>query len=94
MQDINKNKVYLYRSRIHYCTVFILEIGDNPYILIYGEKFSSNFFVNIWYLFKRGTCREVKCEPCTLTLILDEDTRFVENGVVAIKWFLPHFMKR
>ena len=43
--------------------VRVIVSGGRKYVLIYGEKISNNFFVNVYYILTRGACREIKLIP-------------------------------
>ena len=54
-------RVYIRNPRSFFkIPVWTIFIGDRTYILIYGEKFSSNFFVNVWNLLTIGTYKEIE----------------------------------
>ena len=89
--DINKKEVCIYKIKSLFNSRYVIEIGDEKYILIYGEKISNNFFVNIYYIFTRGSCREVKSEINKYGVLLDKDARYVQSKRVAINYFLSHF---
>ena len=74
-------------------TMYILSIVDpeeNEYLIYHGKKISNNFFVNIWYLFKRGTCREFKAVLFRSYMIEEGYTRYLFKKRVA-KNFLLQF---
>ena len=68
MQPIIEDDIHLFRCAIEivdYKTinnVYIIKVGHMDFIMTYGKKFSSNFFVNVWYLLTIGTCREIQCK--------------------------------
>ena len=88
---INENGLWIYEFKSPIQTVYVIETEDKKYILIYGEKISNNFFVNIYYVFTRGSCREVKAELNKYGVALKRDARYVQSKRVAINYFLSHF---
>ena len=81
-------RVYIRDTRSSFkIPVWTIFIGDRTYILIYGEKFTSNFFVNIWYLVTIGTCREIEAIPFRDYTSAPTTTRYVFSWRVANRFF-------
>ena len=74
--------------------VWTIVCRGRKYVLIYGKKLSTNFFVNAYYLLTRGACREIKLIPFpfpnyTSSLIT---TRYVFSWRAAKRFFRSFFL--
>ena len=66
--------------------LWVIDCGDRKYLLTYGKKLSTNFFVNMYYFLLKGTCREIVCEPLE-GWVFAKKLKYVTEERVARNYF-------
>ena len=68
--------------------IFVFKKGPNSYVLTYGKKLSTNFFVNMYYFLLKGTCREIVCKSTIVWVFSKKtDINYVTKERVARNYF-------
>ena len=93
MTQLSESKyVELRQDEIQYTGSFKISVWTivcrgRKYVLIYGKKLSTNFFVNVYYILTRGACREIKLIPFPNYTSSLTSTRYVFNWRAAKRFF-------
>ena len=71
--------------------VWVIVIRGTKYVLIYGEKISNNFFVNLYYICRRGGCRKIELDYFPNYTTSRRNTRYVRSFKWAKRFFHSAF---